>query len=107
MESRLHADEEAAYRDVLVDDAALRRGLAEGELTIDTRLRDRLHGETRAADRASPSLADEAEFAAEVDAMLSLDSARRLAARVELFEGRLLTLEAAGARLRRRRRAPV
>jgi len=107
MESRLHADEEAAYRDLLVDDAALRRGLAEEELMIDTRLRDRLRGATRVADRASPSLADEAAFAAEVDAMLSLDSARRLAARVESFEGRLLTLEAARARLRRRRRAPV
>jgi hypothetical protein len=102
----LRANPDEVHRAFLVDDAALEVGLGNGELTIDTRLRDRLRGEV-ATGSPLPSLEDDAAFAEEVDAMLTLDSARRLTDRVESLERRLVTLETARARLRRRRRTPV
>ena len=96
--SRLEADAELVHRSLLVDDVDLRRGLADGTLAVDTRLRDRLRGGTLPP--TEPSLADDAAFAAEVDAMLTLDSARRLAGRAESFEQRLAVVESR-ARTRR------
>jgi len=86
----LQEDAEQLYRELLVDDAELAEGVREGRLSVDTRLRDRLQG----LPVAPPSLSDDVAFAEEIDAMLTLDSALRLATRVESFEQRLAGLEA-------------
>jgi hypothetical protein len=86
----LQEDPGELYRSLLVDDAACEQGVAAGLLTVDTRLRDRLRGEAV----TPPSLADDVAFAQEIDAMLTLDSARRLLARVDSFERRLAVVEA-------------
>ena len=52
--------------------------------------RDRLRGDSV----TPPSLAGDVAFAQEVDAMLTLDSALRLLARVDSFERRLAAVEA-------------
>jgi hypothetical protein len=82
------------YRRLVVDGVELEAGLASGFLSLDTRLRDRLHGDST----ATPSVADDVEFAEEVDAMLSLDSSVRLVERVNSFEQRLAAVEAKGGR---------
>jgi hypothetical protein len=64
--------------------------VAVGLLTVDTRLRDQLRGDPG----TPPSLADDVAFAQEIDAMLMLDSALRLLARVDSFERRLAAVEA-------------
>jgi hypothetical protein len=87
---RLQEDPDRLYRDLLVDDAALDQGMAAGLFTVDTRFRDRLRGHAV----TPPSLADDVAFAQEIDAMLTLDSARRLLARVDSFERRLAAVEA-------------
>lgn len=86
----LQEDPELLYRELLVDDAALAEGIPDGRLTVDTRLRDRLHGKPV----APPSLAEDVALAQELDAMLTLDSALRLTARVESLEQRLAAVEA-------------
>jgi hypothetical protein len=91
--SRLRVSPDGVYHGFLIDDARLERGLAEGVLTVDTRLRDTLRGERLARD-STLSRRDEVAFAEEIDAMLSLDSAHRLAERVESFERRLAAVEA-------------
>jgi glycosyltransferase involved in cell wall biosynthesis len=78
------------YRSLLVDDAAYEQGVAAGLLTVDTRLRDQLRGDAVTA----PSLADDVAFAQEIDAMLTLDAALRLLARVDSFDRRLAAVEA-------------
>ena len=83
---------ESLYRELLVDDDALDRGLATGLLSVDTRLRDTLSGE--AVPSASP--AEDVAFAEEIDVMLAMDSAVRLEERVDAFESRL------AARIKRR-----
>jgi hypothetical protein len=85
---------EDLYRELLVDDAALERGLANGLLSMDTRLRDTLSGE--AVPSASP--ADDVAFAEEIDVMLAMDSAVRLEERVDAFENRLAAVESKGGR---------
>jgi hypothetical protein len=86
----LRDDPDRLYRDLLVDDAALEQGVAQGSLMIDTRLRDRLRGDLV----EPPSLADDVAFAEEIDAMLVLDSSLRLLGRVDSFERRLAAVEA-------------
>jgi len=80
---------EDLYRELLVDDAALERGLATGLLSVDTRLRDTLRGE----DVPAPSPAEDVAFAEEIDVMLAMDSAVRLEERVNAFENRLAAVE--------------
>jgi Glycosyl transferase family 2 len=88
--SRLKEEPETLYRALLVDDADLAEGRADGRLTVDTRLRDRLQGKPV----VPPSPADDVALAEEIDAMLTLDSALRLTTRVETFERRLAAVEA-------------
>jgi hypothetical protein len=91
----LEENSEQVYRSLLVDDAAFDRGAAAGLLAVDTRLRDQLRGDTV----TPPSLADDVAFVEEVDAMLTLDSAIRLLARVDSFERRLDAVEAKQGRV--------
>ena len=85
------------YEPLVVDDEALERGLEDGTLALDTRLRDALR---RAADRgsggrasagATPSAA--AAYAAESSALAESDFALALGARIEDLEGRVGALE--------------
>lgn len=85
---------EDLYRELLVDDAALERGLATGVLSVDTRLRDTLSGD--AVPSATP--AEDVAFAEEIDVMLAMDSAVRLEERVDAFENRLAAVESKGGR---------
>ena len=86
----LQENADHVYRSLLVDDAAFEQGAAAGLLNVDTRLRDQLRGDTV----TPPSLADDVAFVEEIDAMLMLDSALRLLARVDSFERRLAAVEA-------------
>ena len=92
----------AAHYDALaVDDGALARGLADGTLSIDTRLRDALRAlrgerETFAVpgteprlDFPRPSPADDAAYAAEASVLVEIDGIVRAERRVEALEGRL------------------
>jgi hypothetical protein len=90
----LHDEPESLYGELLVDDAALQRGLATGLLSMDTRLRDTLRGERVAS--ALP--AEDVAFAEEIDVMLAMDSAVRLEERVDAFENRLAVVESKGGR---------
>lgn len=92
----------------LVDDAALDRGLDEGTLAVDTRLRDALRtlagvgelaatGQSFRRDRsalsfASPSLAETAAYASDTQPLHDLDAETRLERRVAEVEGRLAAL---------------
>ncbi|HZO50953.1 MAG TPA: glycosyltransferase family 2 protein [Gaiellaceae bacterium] len=84
--------EERVYRDFLVDDGALARGLADGRLFEDRRLRDVLAGDARGSERR-PTLADDLALAEEIDALHLHDAATRLRARVEALDGRVSALE--------------
>lgn len=86
----LQENPDQLYRSLLVDDEAFEQGVAAGSLSADTRLRDRLRGDIV----TPPALVDDVAFAQEIDAMLTLDSALRLLARVDAFERRLVTVEA-------------
>ena len=90
---------EAVFRDLLVDDDELAAGLGDGTLSIDTRLRDVLRLAPGELPRPlSPlTLGEDAAFAEEVDALLATDSAVKLEQRVEAFDRRLSTVEAAAA----------
>jgi hypothetical protein len=96
---REHYDEHA------VDDEALARGLEEGTLAVDTRLRDALHG-LRGDDGAflspgagttlafpRPSAADDAAYAAEASVLVEIEGIVRAEQRVRAFERRLELLE--------------
>jgi hypothetical protein len=82
------------YESLVVDDAALERGLAEGSLVIDTRLRDALRtlaaGEELVFPR--PTVVDEAAYAVDVAALGEADVVR-LQRRLDTLEQRLLTIE--------------
>jgi len=80
---------ESFYDRVVVDDEALARGMADGSLVLDTRLRDTLraldtgaNGFARPPGLAArlrfewPSLADDAAYAAEVECFVEADLAR-------------------------------
>jgi hypothetical protein len=82
------------YDSLVIDDEALERGLGDGSLTIDTRLRDGLES-LRAHGRLTfprPSVVDEAAYAVDVAAMGEADVIR-VQRRLDTLEGRLLTLE--------------
>jgi Glycosyl transferase family 2 len=82
------------YNDLVVDDAALERGIQDGSLVIDDRLRDALRSirEGRALTFARPSVVDEAAYAVDVAALGEADVIR-LQRRLDTLEQRLATLE--------------
>ena len=89
----MDAEGDRSYYDrLVVDDAAAERGLASGELTSDTRLRDALRaigsGETP-PEAPAPTLAEDVAFAVEAQAMLEHDGWVKLTARAERLERRL------------------
>jgi hypothetical protein len=109
---RLHLDEafrdgrlEAYYASFAVDADELARGLEDGTLAVDTRLRDALHA--LRADDASfalpdggqrlafprPSAADDAAYAAEASVLVEIDGIVRAEQRVRALEKRLDALE--------------
>ncbi len=108
------ADAYAAYREgrldefyapLVVDEGALSRGLASGDLAVDTRLRDALRtlgfGDGRAVARPEraaltferPRVTDTALYASESSALQESDLALALGARVDYLEGRVRELE--------------
>jgi hypothetical protein len=89
MEARIRRDGDAAYRELLVDDAAYGTGVARGELFVDTRLRAALAGEPP----AQASLEADVQLAAEADVFVQTDSARRVIGRSEQAERRVAELE--------------
>jgi hypothetical protein len=105
-------------RSVTIDDDALERGLEDGTLAIDTRLRDALRM-IRAEDRfalpvpgapsilefAHPTPLEDAELAAETAPLLAIDGVVRASERVRALEARLARLEQ-GSLARLRRLAP-
>jgi hypothetical protein len=82
------------YEALVVDDGALERGLEEGSLVIDTRLRDALRtladGELVTFPR--PTVVDEAAYAVDVAALGEADVVR-LQRRLDTLEQRLLAVE--------------
>jgi Glycosyl transferase family 2 len=82
------------YDSLVVDDAALERGLEDGTLVIDTRLRDALRtlreGKTLTFPR--PTVVDEAAYAVDVAALGEADVVR-LQRRLDTLEQRLQTVE--------------
>ena len=85
---------EEQHASLLVDDAALQRGFAEGSLVVDTRLRDALRavGDGQPLTFPAPSLADDAEYAVEA-AALSEAYAVRAQRQLDGLEQRLQSLE--------------
>ena len=96
---------QAFYDSHAVDDEALSRGLADGMLAVDTRLRDALRAIRRddgsfappSADAAlafpRPSAADDAAYGAEASVLVEIDGIVRAEQRVRAFERRLEALE--------------
>ena len=82
------------YDELVVDDAALERGLADGSLVVDTRLRDALRTirDGKPLTFPRPSVVDEAAYAVDVAALGEADMVR-LQRRLDTLEQRLLTLE--------------
>ena len=85
---------EEFYGSLLVDDDALERGLADGSLVIDTRLRDALRTihEGKPVTFPRPTVVDDAAYAVDVAALGEADAVR-LQRRLDTLEQRLLTLE--------------
>lgn len=104
---RIRTDGAASLaQSLLVDDGALDAGLADGTLVVDTRLRDALRslaaGDGR-LDTWTPTLADDADLAVDVDAALAHDARLRLNARAAHVQRRLDGVEGSAAvRLARR-----
>jgi hypothetical protein len=82
------------YDSLVVDDAALERGLEEGSLVVDTRLRDALRtlDEGKRVVFPRPTVVDEAAYAVDVAALGEADVVR-LQRRLDTLEQRLLTVE--------------
>jgi hypothetical protein len=82
------------YEAQVIDDAALERGLAEGSLVIDTRLRDALHARRDGGELSlpRPTVVDDAAYAVDVAALGEADVVR-LQRRLDELEPRLQTLE--------------
>jgi hypothetical protein len=82
------------YGSLVVDDAALERGLEEGTLVIDTRLRDALRtlSEGNPLTFPRPTVVDEAAYAVDVAALGEADVVR-LQRRLDALEQRLITIE--------------
>jgi hypothetical protein len=85
---------EQQHAALVVDDESVDRGVAEGTLVVDTRLRDALRGirDGKPLAFASPTLADDAEYAVEA-AALSEAYAVRAQRQLDGIEQRLLLLE--------------
>ena len=87
---------EGFYEPLVVDDAALERGLEDGTLVLDTRLRDVLRS-LRASGVTDgfghPDAAAAAAYAAESSALAESDLYLALAPRIEDLEGRVGALE--------------
>jgi hypothetical protein len=95
----------AHYASFAVDDEAVARGLAEGRLAIDTRLRDALRhlrgddgtfvlpGEERLLAFPRPPTSEDAAYAAEASVLVDIDGIVRAEHRVRALERRLETLE--------------
>ncbi len=95
---------DAFFESYAVSDPELERGLADGELAIDTRLRDALrvlrvadgtfrtpNGE-RALAFPPPGVAEQAAYAREASVLVGIDGIVRAEQRVEALEGRLAAL---------------
>jgi hypothetical protein len=82
------------YESLVVDDSALERGLSEGSLVIDARLRDALRNRREGKQLVfpRPSVVDEAAYAVDVAALGEADVVR-LQRRLDTLEKRLVTLE--------------
>jgi Glycosyl transferase family 2 len=82
------------YESLLVEDDALERGLEEGSLVIDTRLRDALRtlAEGKPLAFPRPTVVDDAAYAVDVAALGEADVVR-LQRRLDTLEQRLLTIE--------------
>jgi hypothetical protein len=92
------------YGEFVVDDDALERGLREGSLAVDTRLRDALRAlrgpdgsfgvpQARAfLSFSAPTLRDDVEFMEEIAPLVEIDGLVRVEARVEALESRLRAL---------------
>jgi hypothetical protein len=104
----------AHYASFAVDDHELERGLAEGTLAVDTRLRDALRA-LRADDGTfllpgagprlafpRPAAADDAAYAAEASVLVEIDGIVRAEQRVRALERRLDALEPGPRRVARR-----
>ena len=89
---------EAFYAPLVVDDAALERGLELGELAIDTRLRDRLialgfgSGPEHEVSAYRPGVLDAASWAGEYSALREADLGLALSDRIDRLERRLTSL---------------
>jgi hypothetical protein len=81
------------YGKLLVDDDALRQGLADGSLVHDTRLRGVMGDRGGAPSRPLPTVAEDAAFADEIDRLHDFDAATRLRVRADGVERRLAVLE--------------
>ncbi len=109
------------FESFVLDDAALRGGLADGTLAIDTRLRDALRtlrdnaGSFRLPDHEPeathwfppPDVRVDALYAAETSLLVEIDGIVRAKERVDAFEARLAALERGSLfRLRHRLASP-
>jgi Glycosyl transferase family 2 len=85
---------DAYYESLVVDDSSLERGLSEGSLVVDTRVRDALRAihEGKKPTFTRPSVVDEAAYAVDVAALGEADVVR-LQRRLDTLEHRLVTLE--------------
>jgi hypothetical protein len=85
---------EELYESLLVDDDALHRGVEEGSLVVDTRLRDALRAlaDGKPLTFPRPTVVDEAAYAVDVAALGEADVVR-LQRRLDTLEQRLLTIE--------------
>ena len=102
------------YDSFAVDDKALERGLAEGSLAVDTRLRDALRdlraddgtfvlpGEERRLAFPRPTAPEDAAYAAEASVLVEIDGIVRAEHRVRALERRLDALEEGPRRVARR-----
>lgn len=98
---------DAFYESFAVDDEALARGVANGSLAVDTRLRDALRalhaddgtlrlpgaGGDGPLTFARPGVRDDALYAGEASVLIEIDGVVRAENRVETFEQRLASLE--------------
>ena len=100
------------YDSHVVNDEALRNGIADGTLAFDTRLRDALrllrpgegafdptvHGASSPLSFPDPDVSEAAAFAAEASTLVEIDGVIRAARRVGALEDRLEALERGGLR---------
>ena len=94
------------YNSLVVDDSALERGLDDGTLVVDTRLRDalRMLREGKQLSFPRPTVVDEAAYAVDVAALGEADVVR-LQRRLDTLEQRLVNVERRpGVRIERKLR---